>query len=78
MSKRTVGAGEEGTSLKRTKVQEAARLYDDANAELFQSRCSMNEIFHLIPIPLLEELFDFLDIRLTTRLYRYTDSITQY
>ena len=69
------GACEEGAQLKKAKLQDTAKVYDDAKLEDFQSEYSLSEIFHLIPIPLLGELLDFLDIRHATRLCRYEDRV---
>ena len=76
MPKRTLEACEEGEHVLNTaKVQESANVYDDAKAENFQSSYGVSEMYHLIPIPLLKELFDFLDIRQAMRLCRYQTGV---
>ena len=68
------GACEDGAPLKKAKLQYTAKVSDDAKLEDFQSKYSLSEILRLVPIPLLEELLDFLDIHHSTRLCRWGES----
>ena len=73
MSKIVDAGSEEGAQLEKAKLQDTAKVYDDAKLDDFRSEYSLSEIFPLIPIPLLGELLDFLDIHHATRLCRYED-----
>ena len=70
MSKRKEGACEESAPSTK-KMQQTAMSFDDTEGDIFQSSYSLKEMFHRVPIHLAEELFNFLDIRHASRLYRY-------
>ena len=70
MSKRKEGACEESAPSTK-KMQQTAMSFDDTEGDIFQSSYSLKEMFHRVPIHLVEELLDCFDILHTARLYRY-------